>query len=271
MSGSRWRSAHASVIGTSHTKTGSPCQDACGCRVVRTEDGSEVLLAAVADGAGSASMSQEGAALAVSRFLDEYAAIATRASDLSSCDRDGMLQWLANLNAEIDGIAQASGLTARDYACTFLGAIVGPQSAIYVQIGDGAIIASGSKPGDYDWVFWPQHGEFANQTNFVTMPEVEGVLEFETVHARVDEVALFSDGLERLVLNLADQKVHAPAFRPIFEWLARTEPGCPAGMSDVLVTYLGSDHVNGRTDDDKSLVMATRAPPPGTQPDVEVT
>ncbi len=271
MNGARWRSAHASVIGTSHAKTGSPCQDASGCRVVRAEDGGEVFLAAVADGAGSASMSQEGAALAVSRFLDEYAAIATRASDLSGCDRDGMLRWLASLNAEIAGIAQAADLTARDYACTFLGAIVGPGGAVYVQVGDGAIIASGSESGNYDWVFWPQHGEFANQTNFVTMPDLEGILDFETVPVRVDEVALFSDGLERLVLNIADRKVHAPAFRPIFEWLARTDPGCPAGMSDALVTYLRSDHVNGRTDDDKSLVMATRVPPPGTQPDVEVT
>ena len=54
---SGWRTAHASVIGTSHTATGAPCQDAGDCEVLAAADGSEILVAAVADGAGSAKRS----------------------------------------------------------------------------------------------------------------------------------------------------------------------------------------------------------------------
>ena len=72
MKGGAWRTAYASVIGTSHTKTGSPCQDAGGCTVVKAVDGAEVLVAAVSDGAGTASRSEAGSALAVSRYLSRF-------------------------------------------------------------------------------------------------------------------------------------------------------------------------------------------------------
>ena len=260
MSERAWRTAYASVIGTSHEKTDAPCQDAGRCRVVRALDGREVLVAAVADGAGSATLSQEGAALAVKSFLEEFGAVAAMHSDLEDLDLRFVQEWVVRLNAEIVEMAEA-GRTSRDYACTFLGAVVGPDHAVYVQVGDGAIVASGPKPGVYDWVFWPQHGEFANQTNFVTMEQVLDVLEFRSVPGRIEEIALFSDGLERLVLNLAAKTVHSPALAPVFGWLAGTQPDAGGEMSDALVAYLSSSHVNGRTDDDKTLVMATRADP----------
>jgi hypothetical protein len=63
---SGWRVISAAVIGASHRKAGLPCQDATGWRV--TAQG--VLLAAAADGAGSAERSAEGARLAVQTALD---------------------------------------------------------------------------------------------------------------------------------------------------------------------------------------------------------
>ena len=78
----------------------------------------------------------------------------------------------------------------------------------------------------------------------------------------MDEVAVFSDGIERLVLDMANKEVHSPAFKPIFEWLSGIEPDRTGEPSKALLAYLASDHVNRRTDDDKTLVMATRALPP---------
>jgi hypothetical protein len=228
--------------------------------VVVALDSQEVLVAAVADGAGSAALSQEGASLAVRLFLEEFGTAAAMRSNLQELDLPFVQDWVVRLKAEIAEMAEA-GRTPRDYACTFLGAVVGPDHAVYVQIGDGAIVASGPKPSVCDWVFWPQHGEFANQTNFVTMDQVLDVLEFTSVPGRIEELALFSDGLERLVLNLAAETVHLPALAPIFGWLVGTQPGAGGEMSDALVAYLSSNHVNGRTDDDKTLVMATRADP----------
>src|SRR5688572_12200023 len=61
-----WRPVAASVRGRGHEQRSQPCQDACG--VILTGDG--VLIAAVADGAGSAARAEEGSALAVEVALE---------------------------------------------------------------------------------------------------------------------------------------------------------------------------------------------------------
>jgi hypothetical protein len=250
-----WRTAYASSLGTSHLKTGSPCQDAGGCVVVPGADGGEVLVAAVSDGAGTARRSEAGASLAVARFLRDFAG-----ADPASIDRAFVVEWISSVQEEIAALATDEGNQVRDYACTMLGAVVAELGAIYLQIGDGAIVVGGEEVGEYSWIFWPQHGEYANMTNFLTQEQAAETLQFET-GAPIREIALFSDGIERLVLDFSAKTVHSPSFRPIFKWLASTEPNDKQQPAEALIAYLGSDHVNKRTDDDKTLVMATRADP----------
>lgn len=250
-----WRTAYASVLGTSHRKTGAPCQDASGCVVVEAADGSEVLVAAVADGAGTAERSDVGSSLAVSRFLKDFAE-----PDPASINRQFVVEWIGSVQSEIAALAAQEGRESRDYACTILGAVIAGACAAYLQIGDGAIVVGGGEVGEYQWIFWPQHGEYANVTNFLTQEQAADVMEFET-GAPVREIALFSDGIERLVLDFSAKTVHSPSFRPIFGWLAGTKPSDRQQPADALVAYLGSDYVNKRTDDDKTLVMATRIDP----------
>jgi hypothetical protein len=257
-----WKTAYASAIGTSHAKTGAPCQDAGFCILVHGAGGAEFLVAAVADGAGTASRSEAGANRAVDLFIRAFGEAASVVPDIAAIDRGFVERWVARAKAEIGAMAADEGHDIRDFACTLLGAVVGPAGAVYVQIGDGAIIASGATPGEYQEVFWPQHGEFANTTNFLTQDNAEAVLETADTKLVVNEIALFSDGIERLVLDFANRTVHAPAFRPIFNWLAGTPPGASAEPSAALAAYLASEPVNRRTDDDKTLVMATRLPAP---------
>ena len=140
---------------------------------------------------------------------------------------------------------------------------------MFFQIGDGAIVVSNrAEPDDYGWVFWPQHGEFANQTNFVTQDNALEVLEFELEERCVDEIAIFTDGIERLVLDLQEKTAHTPFFRTLFGWLIQTEPaavGEEIPPSEVVGRYLGSKEINNRTDDDKTLILASRRPVPTTQ------
>ena len=255
----RWRTAYASVIGTSHAASGSPCQDAGICQVLTSILGSEILLAAVADGAGSAPRSDEGSQLAVWMFLSAFGPPAIEDPSLSKIDAPMLVSWFEDLRSNIVAIAGAGEHSPSDYACTFLGAIVGPTRAICIQIGDGAIVVKDGETGEYAWMFWPQHGEFANSTNFVTQDGFEQALEIEFVDGTLDEIAIFSDGIERLVLDVGTRTVHSPALRPMFTWLAGTDPALPpAGAAPGLVAFLGSERVNRRTDDDKTLVMATR-------------
>ena len=262
MSPNRWRTAFASSTGTSHDKTGAPCQDACGCRVVIAPDGTEVLLATVSDGAGTAPKSEVGSAIAVAFFLDKLCAICTD-HPVATIDAVVVAEWFQALRAAIRRQADADAQPINHYACTFLGAIVGEKSSAYIQLGDGAIVVK-AKAGTgqaYEWIFWPQHGEYANSTYFVTQDGVEPLLQVKT-GVPVDEIALFTDGIERLVLDMTQKTVHGPAFKPVFDWLATTAPDPSGQPSSALKAYLDSDHINRRTDDDKSLVMATRAQVP---------
>ena len=182
-----------------------------------------------------------------------------------SLDAGWAQAWLAEQQRAIGRLAAEAQADPADYACTFLGAVLTPTQAAFVQIGDGAIVVGDTADGfdGHGWVFWPQHGEFANSTNFVTMPGAAGLLQVERRSGTIDEVALFSDGLERLILDMGTRTVHSPSLRPVLGWLAGTEPVRDGAPCAVLASYLGSAAVNRRTDDDKTLVVATRrdAPP----------
>ena len=226
-------------------------------------------MASVADGAGSAQKSEQGAQLAVDAFQRTFADLAREQPGLDSLDRDRILAWLSDVQSAVAALADEAGLQPRDYACTFLGAVVGPTAAAFVQLGDGAIVVADAEAGrdGHSWVFWPQHGEFANSTFFVTMDDAAEILLFDrrelgTGQADIWELAMFSDGLERLVLDMANRTVHSPSLRSIFDWIAGTPPATSDGSpSDVLASYLASARVNCRTDDDKTLVIAARARP----------
>ena len=61
-----WCWAGARAIGTAHLAGGLPCQDAFAARIARAPCGSEIMVAALADGAGSAERADAGARLATS-------------------------------------------------------------------------------------------------------------------------------------------------------------------------------------------------------------
>ena len=263
-----WRTAYAAAIGTSHERSGTPCQDRAACRVVTGPDGREVLVAALADGAGSAGRAETGAELVVHSLM-AAAADAVMSPGLHDIGPAFFQGWLTSIRATLAARAQADGAQFGDYASTALAAIIGTDTAVFAQIGDGAIVLSDGEGVPLTWVFWPQHGEFANQTCFVTQDDAAERLVFTRRDtASIREVALFSDGLERLILDLSTRTVHTPALRPILDWLATCDGPAP-DPSPALEAYLASDHVNRRTDDDKSLIVATRALPTPTPPPLQ--
>jgi hypothetical protein len=264
-----WRYAYASVAGTSHTRLNLECQDAADCKVIATATEEPVLVAVVADGAGSAARAAAGARLACEHLLATITDHVTTGGSVEEISQSVVTAWVTSLRAEVVEQANADGAQPRDYACTLLTAVVGPAAAAFFQIGDGVIIVSPrDEPDEFSWVFWPEKGEYENVTVFATAPDALDHLHFGLVTNPVDEVALLTDGLQRLALHMRDQKPHDPFFRPMFAPLRAALPGYLPDLSASLATYLASDAINARTDDDKTLVLATRrqhtAPPPET-------
>lgn len=255
----RWHAAYASAIGTSHEKSKNPCQDACGSRIIQAGSGQEIFLGIVSDGAGSASRSEVASSLVVEMFLKKFTSLIKSELELQTIDRSYILSWLNEVRSQIFIQAKNENLSPREFACTIVAAIVGIDNSIFFQVGDGAIVVSESPSNDYGCIFWPQHGEFINQTNFIIQENLSDVLEFEFSQNRINRIALFTDGIERLVLNFSDKSVYPPSLNSIFEWLQNTpQPNPIEGTSQALNTFLNSPFINNRTDDDKSLVMASR-------------
>lgn len=255
-----WRVVRASVAGTSHRATGTYCQDASDAEHLASPDG-EVLALACADGAGSARLSHEGSSLACAVILGEVRDYLEQHS-LHAATRDAVEAWFLGVHAAVAVRAAELDATPRDLACTLLLAVVGPDAAVFAQIGDGAIVVDAPEPVGYAPVFWPQSGEYANMTFFATEPEALSRLEVAFVRDRiVEDVALFSDGLQGLALRFDARAAHAPFFRPMFGQLC----GRPTGDTPKLVAglreFLDSPRINARTDDDKTLVLATRRDP----------
>jgi len=259
---SAWRYAAASAVGTSHVKQQRSCEDAHRCEVLQTAAGEAVLAAFVSDGAGSALRAEAGSELACSLALDEVRNHLAAGGGIADLDIPFVTAWLARLRTEVIARAEAEGLRPREFACTLLGAVVGSTTAAFFQIGDGAIVVSAPKGQDmkqteeYRWVFWPASGEYENSTYFATEANAAEHLQHAYVEQPIDELALFSDGLQRLVLDFRNRTAPAPFFRSMLSWV-RTDSGAEP-LSDRLSEHLSSPLINDRADDDKTLILATR-------------
>jgi hypothetical protein len=254
-----WKYGSSSVAGTLHLKSSTRCQDASRAEVVLDAGGSEVLIAAVSDGAGSAALAQLGSSLACDLFVDdvkyhiEGGSANTISSDNFVAELVGKFRRLA------PGWSRAESTRIQDFACTLLAAVVWIDRAVYFQIGDGAIVESRrDEPDRYTVVCWPQQGEYANTTNFLTDTDAVEKVFREVKSGAIDEIAIFSDGIQRLALDYRARSAHAPFFAPLFAWLRPHGGGYSRELSDSLNVYLNSEKINGRTDDDKTLILATR-------------
>lgn len=264
-----WKYISASVVGTSHGRTETPCQDNNGCRVFSARDGSEVLVAVASDGAGSAKRAEDGSALACSLFLQEMEALlgSDGSGDVREISEEFMKNWLTSFQREVSLRAEHEELTPRDFACTLLTAVVGHDCAAFAQIGDGAIIVpSPEEPDEYCYVFWPQQGEYANQTYFTTDADAHEKIQYVLVPRRVEEVAVLTDGIQGLALHYQSQTAHNPFFQPIFAWLRPAPEDYSDKFTASLAAYLNSPKVNESTDDDKTLILATRREPSAIPP-----
>lgn len=258
MSPPEWRLAAASVLGTAHVKLGLPCQDAHRCSVQRTAGGEPVLIAVVCDGAGSAARADAGAELACRLIHDEIAAtLGAEGAGVRGITQGWIEERLGRFQAEVAARAEAEGCQPRDFACTLLAAAVGPDCAAFCQIGDGAIVI-GEEEDNYRWIFWPDRGEYENVTFFATEPEAIDHLQFELAERKIDEIALLSDGLQRLALHYQTKTAHAAFFKPMLAALREAPEGALESLSTQLEAYLSSPSVNERTDDDKTLILASR-------------
>lgn len=250
----KWKIIRASTIGTSHITSGSLCQDSCYADVIRAADDQEYLVVLVSDGAGSAKEGGMGAELTCETAISRISASLENELDVFFTEQN-IITLIENIRGVISDKAQADSLSVKDFACTFLGTVIGCRQSLFFQIGDGAIVLSVNNVQGV--VFWPDSGVFANMTYFVTDHDALSNLHIQISNVSFDEIAVFTDGIQRLALSFEQQCPHPPFFDPMFAVLRKQLPEHCDELDGQLIQFLNSPAVNERTDDDKTLILAT--------------
>ena len=248
-----WRVVAASAVGTSHTATGTDCQDSCLAQVETDPAKPPLLTIFVADGAGSAPHGGTGAELAIEAATAFFSEHYAHTGEYALTDH-WAVECIQAVRAKIYAAAERQGAKARDYACTFLGVVASPFATLLMQIGDGGIVVDVGN--GLSVPITPMAGEYANMTNFATDENAIDVLAVVVLPARPEKVAVFSDGIQRLALNMVTNTAHAPFFTPFFTVLATATAAQEDYLQAELARFLNSQAVNERTDDDKTLALA---------------
>lgn len=253
-----WKYGFTSVAGSAHEKAALPCQDASRADVFAAPSGEEIFVAVASDGAGSAAQAQQGAQWACDLFLADAQAHFANGGDWNDLASGFIAPWIEKFQATVGNWSGADGAIT-DFACTLLAVVAGREQTVWFHLGDGAIVLSPRQnAAQYLCVSWPQQGEYANTTHFLTDADATANVVCESNFGAADEIALFTDGLQNLVLDYRQRTAHAPFFASLFAWLRPQPDGYSTELSASLRTYLNSEKVNARTDDDKTLVLATR-------------
>jgi len=246
-----WRVAAASVRGAGHARADQVCQDAHA--FTRLPNG--VLVATVADGAGSANLSEVGSDLAAKTAA---AAIATAEILPSEADTEGWKTLLTDAlrlaQVRLEAEAEQRAVDPNALATTLLLAVATPEATAVMQVGDGAIVV-GDADGGARALTFPLHGEYANTTVFLTSPDALETAQFG-LYPAATHLALFSDGLQRIALDMATGTPFAPFFAPLFRFVANEAE--PTAAQEQLTSFLSSPRVQERSDDDITLVLVAR-------------
>lgn len=248
---SHWHVAGASVCGASHQKSGQPCQDAHAWR----EFPGGGLVLAVADGAGSASLSQIGAARAAISAVDWISElVAERMPQTDDAWQELILASMRTAHNAVIQTASSRKVAPRELATTLILMVALPGVAVAAQVGDGAAIVL-LDAQNLVAVTTPQSGEFVNETAFITSNNYMDNIQFGIRRGRVQGITAFSDGLQLLALRMPDATPHRAFFAPFFKLVSENEDTWETQQQ--LQRYLRTDRIKQRADDDLTLVVAT--------------
>ena len=255
--------AGATRIGRRHVADGNANQDNFRYTTIPEK---RILVAAVSDGAGSASQSKLSSFNAVIHAVNVTTDELTKDATLEDGLRSG-------LEAAITAVHRMAERDPRhdinSYHATLILAAWTPEGVAAIQVGDGAAVvttADGPK-----MLTIPQQGEYANETYFITMPQASEIAFFnqtEDAHA----LAIFTDGLQKQAVDFANKRPHAEFIDDAIaagthehekpeagirssSWLTN-----PTEADQQLHDWLCGEQVAQQNSDDTTLIVASRIP-----------
>jgi serine/threonine protein phosphatase PrpC len=241
-----------SLTGKTHLAAGEKiCQDAHGVKQL----GKNLIVAAIADGLGSARHSETGAQAAVDivlRFVEKYLPLQWHDASLMS-----LLQTAYNAALRvIYRIAEKQRHDIKEYDTTLTAVIYNGTNAVYGHVGDGGIVAL-SKWGEYSVLTTAQKGEEHNVV--VPLRMGPGYWLFGTSGESLCSLLMMTDGIYDIVcpaqLAKKDPPVYINFIRPFMDTnilAVKTEKDFTKAQSEIQA-YLDSEETKYITDD-KTIV-----------------
>ena len=255
-----WRIATATAPGSSHLRDDLPNQDAVACRLVKTGRG-DVVVIAVADGAGSAPRSDQGSRIAVDSAVAtmmvgvrKRPAAAHKPHLATSLVRD----TVRRAKNAVVRYGRSQGIEPRELACTLIVAVAGVRLLTAAQVGDGAVVAFDTHSGAARTLCAAHTGEFANETTFITS-RTRPHRVASVGHAPGGDykaLALITDGLQNLALKMPEREAFMGFWNPMLNDLAAS--GDTSAVSARLHAFISGERVQSRTTDDVTVAVAAR-------------
>jgi hypothetical protein len=263
-----WTSGGASIVGSSHRKTDTPCQDA---HLIVTANGS--LIVAVSDGLGSAALSHIGAKHVCTSVIHSiertFDMQRTRKLSLGGVreliwrftrapkNPEQMLkEAFTEAHQRLAKLAAAEGNLLSAYACTLVVVVVMADSWHTLHIGDGAVVGV-DEDGSVRTLSAPERGEFVNSVTPLTSTRYQRAYRYAEGHERLFGVAVFSDGIQNLCINYKTGAAFDGFFQPILSWFR----GLPRDYdrTTAIAKLLDSAQIRQKSDDDLTLAIALRS------------
>lgn len=217
-------------------------------------DTAPVFCAIVCDGAGSARFGGEGASIVCRTFS---VALRNHFRTTSAFPtEDKIWEWLDHARDHLSVAAEKRDADRRAFASTLVLLVAQKGKQLTVHVGDGAIIGR-DHMGAWKTLSWPENGEYASTTYFVSDDPAPKARIIRSTH-EMDGYAVFSDGIEGLALDLIAITPYAPFFRTMIAPLDKlTGAGKDVTLSKALSNFLAEPRVCEKTDDDKSLILVS--------------
>jgi len=246
-----WRFAGTSVCGTSHKRLALPCQDAYHFEQPSTE----IMMMAVADGAGSASRSDEGASIAVKAAISHLQESYIECLDPEDEEdiKSLVLDSVDRARLAVEKHAEESNDVVSAFACTLLLTFATNKFVALAQIGDGGVVIQ-DFDGKITGLTIPEPSTYANETYFLVSSKAFEHTQFQLWKGETKHIAMFSDGLQYLCLQMPEGTPYDKFFKPLFNFLdsSRDQTILEKNLTD----FLNSQKVKDHTDDDITLIMS---------------
>lgn len=241
-----WKMSGCYHKGRGHARMKLPCQD----RIAALSK-KGVRVAALADGAGSASYSREGAQLVVT-YATEY--ITEHFDEMLASTTAGVVKkgLLDHLRKRLEEEACALGCAFEALASTLLFAAVKKDRFLIGHLGDGVI--GYLKDGRIHVASAPDNGEYANTTYFVTSASAYARLRL--IKGRLDEIdgfVLMSDGCAESFYHVSERHL-VPVTARILKW------NCILNNREFrkILSQMFREIIVKKTTDDCSMIMLSK-------------